>query len=114
MSAAKRQLDILNGTHYFSVKEVDFPHQDIFEHMQAGNSVVFNMLSVRDLPKIWLPPVDIIPQEGIHPRLIFDFMWSGLNNSTDRKYLREVTCFGRTPNDIIRRVITENTFLGSV
>ena len=55
------------------MKEVNFSHQELAEQVQVSHIIVFPLSAVRNLPKLWLPPVAAIPQVGRRPRLIFDF-----------------------------------------
>ena len=44
-----------------------------------GPIIVLPWEDVRDLTGIWLIPLGLIPQGGLHPRLICDYTWSSLN-----------------------------------
>ena len=41
----------------------------------------FPLREVCHLPRLWISPLEAIPQRGRNPRLIYDFVWSGLNEA---------------------------------
>ena len=51
---------------------------------------------------------------GRHPRLIFDFTWSGLNEATTQEAPEEVMSFCGTLRRIIRRALLADPRLGLV
>ena len=59
------------GAHSSASKEVVFFHQEISTQVQEGHAVVSPLSAVRSIPKLWLPPVAIIPQVGLRPHFIF-------------------------------------------
>ena len=69
---------------------------------------------VRDLPELCLSPVADIPQVGRRPRLIFDFVQSGLNEAPAREAPEEEMWFVETLHHIIRRILQANPQLGPV
>ena len=44
-----------------------------------GRTVFLTRTAIHRLPILWLIMVGLIPQEYRCPRLIYDYMWSGLN-----------------------------------
>ena len=102
------------GAHSSAKREVDLVHQDLADQVQAGHIVVFLVDAVLYPPKLWLSPVSTIPQVGRRSRLIFEFTWSGLNESTARETPKEVMSFGGTLRCIIRQILRSSLWLGLV
>ena len=69
------------SAHSSATKETTFVRKELQEQAQAGHIALFPLRAVRHLPKLWLSPLAAIPQRGRKPRLIYDFSWSGLNNT---------------------------------
>ena len=72
------------------------------------------MEAVIDLQKLWLSHVEVIPQVGRRPRLIFDFTWSGLNNIAEHLSPMEAMRFGGALLRILKEVLTSDPRLGPV
>ena len=50
--------------------------------MKTGHVAVFPLEAVTSLQNLSLSPVAVITQVGRRPRLIFDFTWSGINDTS--------------------------------
>ena len=77
-------------------KEVDFFHLEIIEQVQIRHIAVFSLTTVANLDKLWLSSLAVIPHSNLRPRMIYNFTWSGLNNTTARLAPQEEMCFGNT------------------
>ena len=102
------------GMNAYSGKELDFVNHEISEQVQAGHVAIFPLLDNRDLPKLWLSPISVIPQVGRHPWFILDLTWISLNKPTDRKDPKEVMWVGGILHRIIIKVLTEYPRIGPV
>ena len=63
---------------------MEFINTDLGKQVQAGHVTVFPLEAVNYLHNLWLSPIAVIPQVGRRPRLIFDFIPSGLNEVSKR------------------------------
>ena len=71
---------------YTSVtKETTFVRTKLAKQARAGYITFPPLQAVCHLPRLWLFPLAAFPQRGRKPRLIYDFVWSGLN-----KYVTQV------------------------
>ena len=82
------------GSHSSATKENTFVQKELQEQAQAGHIELFLLRAVCHLPKLWLPPLAAIPQQGRKPRLIYDFSWSGLNEAVTQVAHKEAMRFG--------------------
>ena len=82
MEEKNRDTDILYDTHASSSKEVEFIDTEFDKQVKAGHVAAFPLETVTSLQNPWLSPVGVIQQVGRTPRKIFDFTWSGLNNTS--------------------------------
>ena len=89
MDEEENEEEIRYGTYDSANKEADFINVDLSEQVQAGQVNIFPLEAVNTLDNLWLSPVEVIPQVGRRPRLILDFIWSGLNNISKRLSLME-------------------------
>ena len=63
-------------------------------------------------PNLAIPPLAAIPQQGIKPRLIYDFSWSGLNKAVTQVTHKEAMCFGKSLYIIIDCILAAPPKLG--
>ena len=75
---------------------------------------IFPLEAVTALKNLWLSSVAVIPHVGRSPRLIFDFIWSGLNNIAERLSPMEAMHFRVALLHILKQVLTSNLRLGPV
>ena len=68
--------------HTSACKEVEFIHTKLAEKVQAGHVAVFPLEAVTSIKNLWLLPVAVITQVRRIPRMIYDFTWSGLNETS--------------------------------
>ena len=77
--------------------------------------MAFSPLEVfKALQNLWLSPVVVITQVGRRPRLIFDFIWSGLNKETTCLAPTSAMRFGGAIHHIIKQVLMADPRLGPV
>ena len=84
------------------------------EQVQAWHVVISHLDVAVDLSNLWLSHISVIPQVGQSPRLIFDFRWSGHNESTKRLSPMEVMRFRSALHCILQHFLTYDTLLGPV
>ena len=75
---------------------------------------VFHFEEVTALQNLWISPVAVISQVGILPYLIFEFIWSGINEATKHLAPVEAMRFRGAIQRILRQVLTTNSQLGPV
>ena len=68
--------------------------------------------AVRHLPRLWISPLAATPQRGRKPRLIYDFSWSGLNESVTQVAHKEKICFGKSLYRVINCILVATPKLG--
>ena len=100
--------------HTSSRKEAEFIYMELAEQVQAGHVAVFPFEAVTSLKHLWLLPVAVIPQVRRRPRLIYDFKWSRLNETSKRLAPMEAMCFGGALQRILNKVLTADPRLGPV
>ena len=93
---------------------MDLLHHKIDEQVQMGHDIVLFLYDISGLPKLWLPPMAVIPQVGRLSRLIFYLTWRGLNKSTTGKPPEEVMSFGGILHCITNRFLKTDPRLGPV
>ena len=67
---------------------------------------VLPLEAVTFLQNLWLSPVVVFRQVERIPRLILDFTWSGLNNTSERLAPMEAMRFGGALQRILKQVLT--------
>ena len=68
------------GAHISVHKEWDFMWMEILEQIISGYIVVFTIITLEDLPRLYISPVDVISQTERRPRMSYEFLWSGKNS----------------------------------
>ena len=108
----ERDEAILYVTHTFTHKEAEFNHTELSDEVQAGHVTVFPLEKVAFLKNLWLSPVAVIPKVVRRPRLIYDFTWSGLNETTKSLVPIDAMCIGSALQRTLKRVLTADLHLG--
>ena len=114
MDKDERDAAILYGTHASARKEAEFIHTELADQVQAGHVAVPPLEEVNLIKNLWLLPVAVIPQVGMRLRLIYDFTWSGLNETSKRLSPMEEMRFGGALQCILKQVLTKDLRLGPV
>ena len=96
------------GTYAYANKEAEFINTELAEQVQEGHVTVFPLEAVNYLYNWWLYLFAVIPQVGRRPRLIFDFIPSGINEVSKCLVPMEAMRFGGALQRILKQVITTN------
>ena len=72
------------------------------EKLQEGHVVIFPLAAVWHLQKLWVSPLTAISQAGRKPRLIYNFLWIGLNKLVKSAAQKEPMHFGKGSTLAIR------------
>ena len=73
------------GCHGSAMRDVEFVRTELTEQSTFGHIMVLQWSAAKGLPNLWISPIGLIPQEARRPRLIYDYIFSGLNNATVRQ-----------------------------
>ena len=114
MYEEERDDAILYGMHASARKEAEFIHMNLAEQIQAGHVAVFTLEAVTSLKNLWFSPIAVIPHVGRRPQLIYDFTWSGLNNTSERLSPMDAMRFRGALQRILKEVLTADPRLGKV
>ena len=79
-----------------------------------GHNVNLLWVDIQDLPRIWLIPLGLIPQEGLFPWLIYDYTWSGLDAVVLCQTHVEAIHFPQTLLRLIHTIINNNPREGPI
>ena len=106
MDKEERGTVILYGMHTFACKKAEFIHRELAEQVQSGHVAVFSLEVVTFLKNLWLLPIAVIPKVGRRPRIIYDFIWSGLNKTSKCLATMEAMRFECVLQRILKQVLT--------
>ena len=101
MTEQELKIAILYGAHSSATKETTFVRTELSKQARAGHIALFPLQAVRHLPRLQLSPLAAILQQGRKPRLIYDFAWSGLNESVTQVAHKEAIRFGKALYKVI-------------
>ena len=114
MDGQDKQAPLHYGTHTSALKDAEFIHADLDEQVWAGHVNVLPLDMITALTNLWHYLLEVMPQVGQIPCLIFYFTWSGINESTKRLSPMEAMRFGSALCRILQQVLSANPRLGPV
>ena len=79
-----------------------------------GHDVFLPWKSVHRLTRLWIRPVGLMPQDYIHPQLIYDYMWSDINEAVLQYASLEAMQFRISLLCLLRHIMWEYPVLGPV
>ena len=104
--------EIRYGDHSSATEESTFVRTELAEQARAGHIDHFPLRAVRHLTRLWLSPLAAIPQRGRKPRLICDFLWSGLNEVVTQVAHKEAMRSGKALYRVINCILATPPKLG--
>ena len=75
---------------------------------------IFSLEAVTALQNLWISPIAVIPQVVRRPRLIFEFIWSRINDIAEPLSPMEAMRFGGALLRILKQVLTSDPRLRPV
>eukprot|EP00957_Ditylum_brightwellii_P111800 8527281-Ditylum_brightwellii.AAC.1 len=78
-----------------SSHDAPFFCHEMCEQIREGHMLVLPWSQAQHIPGLTLTPPGLIPQPGRRPRPIFDYTWSGINNSIHPRVPPKAMQFGQ-------------------
>jgi hypothetical protein len=82
----------------------DFLRGEMTAIDEKGFWIVLPYAQVRDLPRLLLSPIGVVPQRGWRPRTIVDYQLYDANAETARMASREATQLGYAPKPVLYKL----------
>ena len=93
------------GFNSLALQDAAFVMSDLKAHTAMGNIFIIPWVDVWDLPGFWISPLGFIPQEDRRPRIIYNYLWIGLNVAVLRQAPAEVVQFAQTLPRLLRTIL---------
>jgi hypothetical protein len=103
-----------HGPHKSANDYSDFVREEMAEFCEKGFWVVLPYDLVKQLPGLKLSPLGVVPQRERRPRLIVDYSFYGVNDSTLKLMPPEAMQFGRALTRILTAIRHANPAFGPV
>jgi hypothetical protein len=101
---AQRDHTMARGSHQSATLHYAFLRDEMADMVAKGYWTVVPYRLVRNLPRLRLSPIGVIPQRDRRPRTIVDYSFWGVNDDTVRLGPQDALQFGRALRRLLRRI----------
>jgi hypothetical protein len=95
---------ITRGSHPSTHAHADFLREEMADMVQQKFRIVLPYHLVQHIPSLRISPMGVVPQRERRPRVIVDFSFSGVNQSTLKVAPYEAMQFGRTFERLLHKI----------
>ena len=93
------------GSHKSARDHTEFVCEELVDFCRQGYWTVLPLSAVEHWPSLRLSPLGVVPQRERRPRLIVDYIFSGVNGDTVRMAPKEAMQFGRALQRVLTQVV---------
>jgi len=105
---------IARGPHQSSHGERDFVAREMLDFCRQGYWLVIPYSVVKDWPNLRISPLGVVPQRDRRPRLIVDYTFSRVNQTTLQLAPREAMQFGRALQRVLSKIVHADPRYGPI
>ena len=102
------------GCHGSALCDIAFIWAQLAAQTSLGHKIFLLWTVVRRVPGLCLSLVGLIPHEDLHPCLVFNYTWSGLNSAILCKAPPEAMQFGQALARLLHHIFQADLALGPV
>ena len=105
---------VSRGSHKSCLGHQKFLDEELKSFVDKGQWLVLPYTAVRELPKLQIHPIGVVPQHGRRPRIIVDLTYSGFNQTAVPLHPSKSMQFGRMLPCFLQKIVNADKRHGPV